>query len=186
MTQGLKNQQWVVDPAKGTIQFAADPTKCLDNLGGSTAPGNRIGLWECEEGDESQQWSFDNATGTLNLTSSGGVCLDLPGGAPYNGNWLEVWGCARLPPLPCPAPSLLPLCLLCSGRSRSLSGCVGRQRAGEPGVDAAEAGRHAHGLRPRREPAGEMPERGDVPAVRSARVPVPAVGAALGSARVGA
>ena len=109
MTQGLKNQQWVVDPAKGTIQFAADPTKCLDNLGGSTAPGNRIGLWDCEEGDESQQWSFDNATGALNLTSSGGVCLDLPGGTPYNGNWLEVWGCARLPPLPCPAPSLPPL-----------------------------------------------------------------------------
>lgn len=33
MAQGLKNQQWVMDPAKGTIQSAADPTMCLDNLG---------------------------------------------------------------------------------------------------------------------------------------------------------
>ena len=67
---------------------------CRCAAGGSTAPGNRIGLWECEPGDESQQWSYDSAARTLSLTSSGGVCLDLPAGTPYNGNWIEVWGCA--------------------------------------------------------------------------------------------
>ena len=91
--QGLKNQQWLMDTTEGTIRSAVDPTKCLDNLGGSTAPGNRIGIWDCEAGDESQQWSYDSTTQTLNLTSAGGVCLDLPGGTPVNGNWLEVWGC---------------------------------------------------------------------------------------------
>jgi hypothetical protein len=84
-----------MDAAEGTIRSALDPTKCLDNLGGSTAPGNRIGIWDCETGDESQQWSYDTAAQTLNLTSAGGVCLDLPGGTPVNGNWLEVWGCAH-------------------------------------------------------------------------------------------
>ena len=79
-----------MDPSKGTIQFAADPTKCLDNLGGSTAPGNRVGLWDCLPGAVSQQvrlsalacnlqfraelrrqrgeqWAYDTKTQTLNL-----------------------------------------------------------------------------------------------------------------------
>lgn len=115
LAQGLKNQQWIMDPAKGTIQFAADPTMCLDNLGGSTAPGNRIGIWECEAGDDSQQWSYDSVARALNLTSNAGVCLDLPGGTPTNGNWLEVWGCTHH--LPTHHPRALPsTALLCISR----------------------------------------------------------------------
>ena len=100
-----------MDTTEGTIRSAVDPTKCLDNLGGSTAPGNRIGIWDCEAGDESQQWSYDSTTQTLNLTSAGGVCLDLPGGTPINGNWLEVWGCT------CNSSSHLPVRCLAATRA---------------------------------------------------------------------
>jgi hypothetical protein len=122
---GLIQQQWIVDPAKGTIQLGVDSTKCLDNLGGSTAPGNRVGLWDCIPGDASQQWSYDDSAQTIILkenttVGANSLCLDLPSADPSNGNWLEIWGCnglvnqqwtmqKALPPLiPCHSPEKCP------------------------------------------------------------------------------
>lgn len=66
--------------------------RCLDVIGGSTAPGTRVQLWDCL-GDPQQAWVY--SAGRLEVYSGAEVmCLDANdnyGGA--NGTPVQVWTC---------------------------------------------------------------------------------------------
>lgn len=64
--------------------------RCLDVLGGSTANGATLALWDCN-GDSNQQWSYDTTTKELRVY--GNKCLDNEEHGTANGTRAIIWDC---------------------------------------------------------------------------------------------
>jgi hypothetical protein len=99
---GSANQIWnpvLVDP-KGVwgpfvIQYAAEPSKCIDIAGGNLKDGATLQLWDCN-GLAQQQ--FDNRGTERNMPlfqiashANYDLVIDIPSGKMENGNELQMW-----------------------------------------------------------------------------------------------
>ncbi len=63
--------------------------KCLDDLGGSSAAGTIVDLWDCNGLASAQDWSvMDDGTIQIN-----GECLDVTGGGTGNGTQVQISDC---------------------------------------------------------------------------------------------
>jgi hypothetical protein len=96
------NQQWLFDDGAWQIQYAADPTQCID--AGDMKPGTPVMLWGCNHLPQ-QKLGYDPVQGTIYLASSMATvanatadppnaqyCLDTY--APTKmGNGVQVWNC---------------------------------------------------------------------------------------------
>merc|ERR1719502_669585 len=82
---GLGNQRWFFNPGSWRIQYAGNPEKCIDALGGGKY-GTKLGIWDCN-GHSSQKWGYDAKMKTIYLASSAdaSLCMDLAGGQKGDG-----------------------------------------------------------------------------------------------------
>jgi hypothetical protein len=64
--------------------------RCLDVIGGSTAVGAKVDLWDCT-GAANQKW-VQQTNGSL-LNPQSGLCLDDPNFNTANGTQLQIWTC---------------------------------------------------------------------------------------------
>ena len=144
---GLKNQNWVFAAGSYKIQYAADTSMCIDNIGGG-GQGNLLAIWKCT-GGANQVWGYDPKMQTIYLASSQSNakwCMDVPGGDTKNGNQIEIWGCnghsnqrwaiggpSPGPPPPTPGGG----CYAKTGISATQLNCV------YPKLDAGSAARYA-------------------------------------------
>jgi Ricin-type beta-trefoil lectin domain len=98
------NQTWFVD-AKGSIHYAADPTKCVDFpaqdlVNGVPTDGTQLQLWDCNGASGPDQvWQF-LPTNTIEFASATGKCIELQnGGYPFvngsaqSGTPVQVFDC---------------------------------------------------------------------------------------------
>lgn len=88
---GSEMSQWSFED--GMMKSAADPSKCVDLLGGASA-GSKLGLWDCI-GVDSQQWMFDY-NGTLHWGGDSNSCIvyhDIHHGLTDD---LRMWNCDGL------------------------------------------------------------------------------------------
>jgi len=116
---GLDNQKWIFASGAWKIQYAADPSKCIDNIGSGGA-GNKLGLWDCIDGQPSQKWGYDSNMMTIYLADSmtnANLCMDLTGCDMTSGNQIQVWDCnghrnqkwdIATGPSSCPSPAPTP------------------------------------------------------------------------------
>ncbi|ACU75706.1 Ricin B lectin [Catenulispora acidiphila DSM 44928] len=61
--------------------------KCLDDPKGSSTPGTKAQLWDCN-GGSTQQWTVVGQTLRVQ-----GLCLDITGARTANGTLVELWSC---------------------------------------------------------------------------------------------
>jgi hypothetical protein len=129
---GLANQKWFFNPGSWRIQYAANPDKCIDALGGGKY-GTSLGIWDCN-GRSSQQWGYDAKMRTIYLASSAdaSLCMDLSGGQKDNGAEIQSWGCnghtnqawdisTRPPPSPASSSSVY---IIRHGEKKWALGCL--------------------------------------------------------------
>ena len=98
---GHASQNWLFDEGSDKIQWAQDPTKCVD--GGSMVQGNETFLWECN-GAKQQNFGYNSDTGEIYFGASTdtskplaphyALCLDSFAPATI-GNRVQVWPCNR-------------------------------------------------------------------------------------------
>lgn len=86
---GSEKQQWSV--RLGQIFYAADPSKCVDLLGGDSSSGQRLGLWDCYSG-QNQMWSFDDE-GAMRWGRDQSKCIVYTS----QSHDLRIWDCDDLP-----------------------------------------------------------------------------------------
>lgn len=94
---GHSGQLWIFDADAWQIQYAADPTKCLD-AGVSPAQGSIVMIWDCN-GLQQQAWGYDEKQGSVYLkysSSDASLCLDAFSDQKA-GNKLQVWTCNGYP-----------------------------------------------------------------------------------------
>lgn len=63
---GSDNQRWIWDADTWQIQYAADPSKCVD--AGTYGVSESLMIWSCDSWtvrDAWQQWSFDRNSGSM-------------------------------------------------------------------------------------------------------------------------
>jgi len=73
----------------GEIVAGVDTAECVDVNGGSSTPGTKVQMWNCDNSPSSQQWTMaSNGTAGIN-----GQCLDITGGSNANGALIEEWTC---------------------------------------------------------------------------------------------
>jgi alpha-galactosidase len=74
----------------GTTQpiQGASSARCIDVNGGSTTPGTKVDIWDCDGGGN-QAWTF---TGAGELKANG-LCLDAAEGGTAAGTKLIAWTC---------------------------------------------------------------------------------------------
>jgi len=90
---GNTNQLWLFDAGRWAIQYAADPTKCLD-AGAAMTKGALVMLWNCNSLPQ-QKWGYDYKAGTIYLAGSdsdASLCLDAFQDQKA-GNQLQLWDC---------------------------------------------------------------------------------------------
>jgi Glycosyl hydrolase family 59/Ricin-type beta-trefoil lectin domain/Concanavalin A-like lectin/glucanases superfamily len=73
----------------GPIYAGDDSAECVDVNGGSSAPGTKVEMWDCNGNATSQTWTMAS-NGTVGIN---GQCLDITGGAVANGALIEEWTC---------------------------------------------------------------------------------------------
>lgn len=90
---GAEGQLWYFDQGANKIQYAGDPSKCID--ASDMKPGRRLQLWDCN-GQSQQMWGYDVNKGSIYLSASGSnanSCMDLAGGQTTGGTPVQVWNC---------------------------------------------------------------------------------------------
>jgi Glycosyl hydrolase family 59/Ricin-type beta-trefoil lectin domain/Galactocerebrosidase, C-terminal lectin domain len=73
----------------GEIVAGVDTAECVDVNGGSSTPGTKVQMWNCNNNPSSQQWTLES-NGTLGIN---GQCLDITGASYSNGTLIEEWTC---------------------------------------------------------------------------------------------
>ncbi|SFW91249.1 glycoside hydrolase family 27 protein [Amycolatopsis australiensis] len=83
VTPGTGSSIGTAHPIQG-----ASSSRCIDVNGGSTTPGTKVDIWDCDGGGN-QSWTFTSA-GEL---KAGGLCLDASAGGTSAGTKLIAWTC---------------------------------------------------------------------------------------------
>jgi Glycosyl hydrolase family 59/Ricin-type beta-trefoil lectin domain len=73
----------------GPIIAGVDTAECVDANAGSSAPGTKVQLWDCNGSANSQGWTMES-NGTVGIN---GQCLDITSGTYANGTLIEEWTC---------------------------------------------------------------------------------------------
>jgi len=73
----------------GEVIAGDDTAECIDANAGSSAPGTKVQMWDCNDNATSQQWTMES-NGTIGIN---GQCLDITGGGDANGTLIEEWTC---------------------------------------------------------------------------------------------
>lgn len=92
---GSKNQQWTVDSANGYLVNGASGL-CLENSDGSTADGNPLIIWTCNNGDLGQKWKVpaEAPSGPSGrIAGYNGKCAEVAGGATADGTAVQLNTC---------------------------------------------------------------------------------------------
>jgi Glycosyl hydrolase family 59/Ricin-type beta-trefoil lectin domain/Concanavalin A-like lectin/glucanases superfamily len=73
----------------GEVIAGDDTAECVDDNAGSSTPGTKVQMWDCNDSATSQQWTMEsNKTIGIN-----GQCLDITGASDANGTLIEEWTC---------------------------------------------------------------------------------------------
>ncbi|MFG2358321.1 DUF5010 domain-containing protein [Streptomyces sp. NPDC048521] len=91
---GSENQQWTVDSTNGYL-VNAQSGLCLENSNGSTADGNPLIIWTCNNGDVGQKWKVpaDVAGPSGRIAGYNGKCAEVTGGATADGTAIQLNTC---------------------------------------------------------------------------------------------
>ncbi|MFG2358320.1 ricin-type beta-trefoil lectin domain protein [Streptomyces sp. NPDC048521] len=91
---GSRDQQWTVDPTNGYL-VNAQSGLCLENSNGSTADGNPLIIWTCNNGDVGQKWKVpaDVAGPSGRIAGYNGKCAEVTGGATADGTAIQLNTC---------------------------------------------------------------------------------------------
>jgi hypothetical protein len=73
----------------GPIIAGVDTAECVDANGGSSTPGTKVQMWDCNGNATSQGWTMES-NGTVGIN---GQCLDITGATYSNGTLVEEWTC---------------------------------------------------------------------------------------------
>jgi hypothetical protein len=73
----------------GEVIAGDDPAECMDANAGSSTPGTKVQMWDCNDSGTSQQWTMEG-NGTIGIN---GQCLDITGASHANGTLIEEWTC---------------------------------------------------------------------------------------------
>jgi hypothetical protein len=73
----------------GPIVAGVNTAECADVAGGSSTPGTKVEMWNCNGGTNTQAWTMAS-NGTVGIN---GQCLDITGGSTANGALIEEWTC---------------------------------------------------------------------------------------------
>jgi len=73
----------------GPIVAGDDTAECADVAGGSSTPGTKVEMWNCDGNAAAQTWTMAS-NGTVGIN---GQCLDITGGSTANGALIEEWTC---------------------------------------------------------------------------------------------
>jgi hypothetical protein len=73
----------------GEVIAGDDSAECMDVNTGSSTPGTKVQMWDCNGNGNSQQWTLES-NGTIGIN---GQCLDITGGNYANGTDIEEWTC---------------------------------------------------------------------------------------------
>ena len=73
----------------GSIVAGGDSAECVDDNTGSSAPGTKVQLWDCDANPSSQDWTI-NANGTITIN---GECMDITDASTANNALVELWTC---------------------------------------------------------------------------------------------
>jgi len=90
---GFEGQSWIFDQSNGNIQWAKDPSKCVDVPGGNYKMGQELWIWDCN-GQDSQKFGYDASMQSIYAAASSdaSLCIDVPRDEKAGASvWL--WGC---------------------------------------------------------------------------------------------
>ena len=73
----------------GEVIAGDDTAECVDVNAGSSTPGTKVQMWDCNDNANSQQWTMES-NGTIGIN---GQCLDITGASYSNGTLIEEWTC---------------------------------------------------------------------------------------------
>ncbi len=73
----------------GEVIAGDDTAECMDVNTGSSTPGTKVQMWDCNDNANSQQWTTES-NGTIGIN---GQCLDITGANYSNGTLIEEWTC---------------------------------------------------------------------------------------------
>ena len=73
----------------GEVIAGDDSAECVDDNAGSSTPGTKVQMWDCNDNATSQRWTMES-NGTIGIN---GQCLDITGGSDANGTLIEEWTC---------------------------------------------------------------------------------------------
>jgi hypothetical protein len=73
----------------GEVIAGDDPAECMDANAGSSTPGTKVQMWDCNDSGTSQQWTMEG-NGSIGIN---GQCLDITGASHANGTLIEEWTC---------------------------------------------------------------------------------------------
>jgi hypothetical protein len=73
----------------GEVKAGDDSAECMDDNAGSSTPGTKVQMWDCNDSATSQQWTMEG-NGTIGIN---GQCLDITGASHANGTLIEEWTC---------------------------------------------------------------------------------------------
>jgi Glycosyl hydrolase family 59/Ricin-type beta-trefoil lectin domain len=73
----------------GEIIAGDDTAECVDDNTGSSTPGTKVQMWDCNDNANSQQWTMES-NGTIGIN---GQCLDITGATYSDGTLIEEWTC---------------------------------------------------------------------------------------------
>ncbi|MGW0858075.1 DUF5010 domain-containing protein [Streptomyces sp. NPDC002690] len=93
---GSAGQQWGVDAVNGYLVNAASGL-CLENGNGSTADGNPLIIWACNNGDAGQKWKVPSAAvsgPSGRIAGYNGKCAEVTGGATADGTSIQLNACS--------------------------------------------------------------------------------------------
>jgi Ricin-type beta-trefoil lectin domain len=84
---GSENQLFEFDNGSNQIKIRG---KCLDLSAGSESNGNKIQIWDCQNGNQNQRFFFDGLY--LKLWKNPNKCIDSNGGSSI-GAKIQIWDC---------------------------------------------------------------------------------------------
>jgi Glycosyl hydrolase family 59/Ricin-type beta-trefoil lectin domain/Glycosyl hydrolase family 59 central domain len=73
----------------GPIIAGVDTAECVDANAGSSTPGTKVQMWDCNGSATSQGWTMES-NGTVGIN---GLCLDITGATYTEGTLIEEWTC---------------------------------------------------------------------------------------------
>jgi len=79
----------------GEIQWAADPSMCVDVPGGGAVSGTPLQLWKCHGGHPNMQFAIPAAggAGAIRWASHADLCADVAKGSTAQGTAIQLWKC---------------------------------------------------------------------------------------------